>query len=386
MGATSRGIVVFPPDVPGMLAAAGLLRRLGPDHDLLALGPHEVARRLYGLSAEAELRPVYVVDLLPTDSVDTLLVPALDRFAEAGIPVTWVLGGGEPGELLDSLESRVVLWRDHGDSWRLVAAAHGDAAFAELAGAIIAGTHEPGATWRTVLEAASSSWDWPRVYDAVTQLALLRVPSAEDQAWATEQMTDVRRTLAALGYAAVSEVAGLRVAVLDDSALSARVRPEVVQGRRTDVEAVGFVAGPGRLRLVATDPRTDLCVLQTIPGLTEGLEEGTISGSITTPRAELSWPPGITAPAPIAALVDPNLFEQAPVVDDDVRIVRPPSERRAKGTDPDRLPPQDRELIGEVLGSPVPPAGRETGGAAPADLHPPAHRTDVEIQPVAPSS
>src|SRR5205823_8689482 len=149
----SDGVIAFPPDLPGILGAAALLRRLGPDHSLLALSPHEVARRLYGLSAEPVPRQVFVVDLVPADSLDTLLVPALHRFVAAGVRVTWVHGGDEPPALLEGLGDTIDLWAGREESWRLIADANGDLAFAELAEAIQARAGGAGATWRTVLEA-----------------------------------------------------------------------------------------------------------------------------------------------------------------------------------------------------------------------------------------
>ena len=392
MRAVSSGLVVFPPDLRGMLGAAALLRKLGSGHDLLALCPHEVARRLYGLSAEPELRQAYVVDLVPTDSVDTLLAPALERFAAAGVPVTWVDGDGELAALLapvPSVGDRVDLWDGAGESWRRVAERNGDGAFIELANTIEAQAEGSGAAWRSVLEAVASSWDWNRVYATVTALAGLGAPSAEEQAWAAEQAAEVDRVLAALKDAPVHEIAGLTVALLHEPALAARVRPEAAQGSRTDVDVIGFVSGPGRLHLVATTPQTDLCVLQEIPGLLGSLSEGVVSGSITPSRAEFSWRPEVTLPAPLSTLMDAALAEQATAVGEEARIVRPPSERMAKGTDPLRLAPQDRELIREVLGSPT--SDEEGDGSAPdsvdpasvkPDLHPPAHRTGVEIQPI----
>src|SRR5437867_13451624 len=109
MRALSGGAILFPPDLRGMLGAAALLRKLGPEHDLLTLEPHETARRLYGLSAEPVPRRVFVLDLVPTDSIDTLLVPALHRFVAAGVRVTWVYGSDEPSPLLQGLGDIITL-------------------------------------------------------------------------------------------------------------------------------------------------------------------------------------------------------------------------------------------------------------------------------------
>ncbi|HEY8201931.1 MAG TPA: hypothetical protein VII47_11310, partial [Actinomycetota bacterium] len=246
--------------------------------------------------------------------------------------------------------------------------------------AIEARSEGPGATWRMVLEAVSSSWDWCRLYTAVTELAQLAAPGSEEQAWAAEQITEIDRGLAVLEQAPVHEAGGLRVAVLHDSALSARVRPEVLCGRRTDVDAVGFVAGRGRLRLMAATPQTDLRALEEVPGLVQSLQAGVVSGSVSRARAEFSWYPGAVPPAPLSSLIDLALFDgAAPVAE--ARISRPPSDRRAKGSDPARLPPQDRKLISEALGSPCAgePAGSSGGGPATTACLP-AHRTGIEIE------
>jgi hypothetical protein len=219
----------------------------------------------------------------------------------------------------------------------------------------------------------------------VTGLARLGEPNADQRSWAVEQLTEVDRALAAVEDAPVKEMGGLRVAVVNNPLLAARVRPESLRTGRGDVDAVAFVAGPGRLRLIATTPGTDLSVLRDLPGLAEHLHgEAAISGSITTPRAELTWDPA-EPPAPICSLLDIELFEGADPVGAGARIDRPHAERRAKGIDPTRLGPQDRATIGEALGAGATPSGDESGEEPPG-LRRPAYRSGIEIQIVPPTS
>ncbi len=144
-------------------------------------------------------------------------------------------------------------------------------------------------------------------------------------------------------------------------------------------DAVAFVAGPGRLRVVATHPGADLSVLDGIPGIVEHMQDGAgISGSITAPRAEFSWQPDGDVPATICALLDLELFRSArpPAA---ARIERPLSERRAKGIDPSRLASADLEVIREALGGQpaTPPAGG--GTAIGVGVRSPVHRTGIEL-------
>lgn len=388
MRAISRGVIVFPPDVQGILGAAALLRRLGPDHDLLAVAAHEAARRLYGLSGEPVPRQVHVVDLVPSDSVDTLLVPALHRFAASGARAVWYHGRPEAATVLHALGDTVTLrMSDDGTpTWRLVATEAGDDPFIALCEGIetAEGTAKrPGTTWRMVLLAAASSWDWRRVYTAVTQLTRLAEPTADQRAWAVEQLGAVDRAFAALSEAPVAEMAGLSVAVLDDAALSASVRPELLRGGRSGIDAIACVAGPGRLRLVAATESTDLRCLQDVPGLCELLQEGSpLSGSITSERAELIWAPD-DVPAPICALLDLDHFGGAGPLDDGARIHRPLEDRRAKGTDPAWLPVQDHPVIREALGT---SNGRTVSATPRGGVRPPAHRTSIEIGVLPPQS
>jgi hypothetical protein len=387
MRAISGGVILFPPDVQGMLGAAALLRKLGPEHDLLALEAHEATRRLYGLSAEPVPRRVFVIDLVPTDSLDSLLVPTLHRFVAAGVRATWIYGRDEPSPLLEELGETITLLSGTTESWRLIVDASNDVDFGELADAIEARAEGPGTIWRMMLEAVSSSWDWQRVYSAVAELARLGVPGPEERAWAVEQLTDLDRALGALERAPVRKMGGLSVAVLGNSLLSARVRPEALCRGRTDVDAIALVAGPGRLHLVACTPANDLSVLQQVPGLVEHLRDGAVSGSITTPRAELSWAPD-DVPAPVSALLDVELFAGTGAVGTEARIRRPASDRRAKGSDSTRLAPQDRQVIREALGVPgAEDAGQDRGDTPIAEIHPPAYRSGIEIEivPIHPS-
>jgi hypothetical protein len=395
MRAMSGGVILFPPDVQGMLGAGALIRMLGPEYDLLAVSPHEATRRLYGLSAEPVPRRVYVVDVVPTDSLDTLLVPALHRFVGSGAPATWIYGRLEPPTLLEGLGDIITLHVDEGrEAWRIVVRMSGDQPYLKLADAIEAREEGPGMTWRMVLSAVASSWDWRRVYSAVTGLARLVVPEPGQRTWAVEQLNMVDRAMAALEKAPVRDCEGLKVAVVDDPEFSAKVRPEALQGVRTDVDAIAFIAGPGRLRVIAARQNADLSVLNASPGLLQLLQDGgAISGSITTPRAEFSWLPDEDVPAPICALLDLELFRTARPVES-ARIERPFSERRAKGIDPSRLAPQDLQIIREALGgdgrrgmavhatdrgTPVPV---RTGAPGLSEVRPPAYHTSIEIQVV----
>jgi hypothetical protein len=375
----SGGVILFPPDVEGIIGAAALVRRLGPEYDLLAVSPHETTRRLYGLSGEPVPRQVHVVDVVPTDSLDSLLVPALHRFVAAGSPVTWVYGRSEPPDLLRGLGDLIRLQTADGrEAWRIVAEAAGDRPFLAFADPISRG-NGPGTDWRMLLSAVASSFDWRRVYSAVTGLARLLATEESEGAWAVEQLEAVERARACVRNAPVQECRDLHVAVCEDPGFTATVRPEAVHGVRTDVDAVAFVAGPGRLRVVATHPGADLSVLDDVPGLVDQLQDGSgISGSITAPRAEFSWQPDGDVPTPICALLDLDLFRSArpPAA---ARIERPLSERRAKGIDRSRLAPADVDVIREALGGQpaAPPEGDLT--AVREGVRSPAHRTSVEL-------
>jgi len=152
-------------------------------------------------------------------------------------------------------------------------------------------------------------------------------------------------------------------------------------GGAADVDAVAFVAGPGRLRVVAARPGADLSAFDPSPGWWSTCRTGPVPrGAITASRAELSWQPGEDVPAPICALLDLDLFRSGRPDVAAARSGRPPPDRRAKGLDPGRLAPGDLEVIREALGGGAGTGPAQEGGTAPAaGIRSPAHRNGIEI-------
>jgi hypothetical protein len=277
----ARDLVLAPADTSGFLAAAALRRRT-PLAEVRFLWSRELSRRLAAVADEEEPPRVVVVDLLPVDSVDTLLLPALTTLNERGVRTAWYYGREEAAPALLALSNLADVVYDEGvPAWRLVIG-DSDPDFAALAERVIASE----TAWRTVLKALTTSWDWGRIYAALDRLAALEAPGEKEVSWATAQLVESERAETLVAGAPVREVAETRVAVVSDPAIPARLRPEVFRSARPGVDAIAF-AGSTRLIVVTTHEDGDLSFLKTVADDPE-LTSGRVGGQ----RADFVWRPG----------------------------------------------------------------------------------------------
>jgi len=388
-------IILFPPAVEGLLGAAAALRWVGREQDLQALAPHETARRLYGLAAEPQPRNVIMIDVVPTDSVDTLVLPAVQRLLGAGRTVSWYLGRGD-GASPDAPGPVPGLHLVRGEAgWHAICEETGDQQFALVAAAIL-GLETADArciAWREVLAAVSTSWDWTRLYASVRRLAALGEPDPAEMQWAAGQIGEVSQAGEAIRQAPVRTLAGARVAVVDDQTIAAKVRLDTLAGERPDVDAVAFVSGPGRLKVIATPSGKGLGFLDALDGLEEDIEDGVqLAGSIWEGAASLSWNPE-AVPAPIGALVAPELFRSTDPADIAAagQISHDAGNRIAKGLDAASLAPEDRAILREGLSGEQGSADDEWPSDSPGQTRPdkagadrPALRTGERLLPTHP--
>lgn len=366
-------VILFPPEPEGMLAGAALRRQFGLDQDFQILGPSELARRVFGFAAEPGPRRIVVGDLAPSDSVQTLLVPALARLAEGGCRVRWIYGREEPASMLHTFADLIDLTYEEGaGGWRLVLPGREDTPFQKLAERIE--SEAPTDPWRIMLAALSTSWDWPRLYGASIRLAGLDAPGSDDLAWARGQVTEVERARRAVAAAPVRELDSALMAVVGDPTIRARVRLDVLRRVRTDVDAIAFAGGPGRLSVITTSEERDLSFLREAEGLLVELHRGLpLAGSISGVRAEFAWTPG-KVPDAIVRLLGNGLPADGPAsrrVGNAGRIHHPLDERIAKGLH--GVPPADRSLLAEGLGAsgtarPVPSGEEVAGVGAPIEV------------------
>lgn len=335
-------LFVAPADPDGALAIAALRRRFGP-HDFQFLRESEVARRLAGLATEPNPSAPWIVDLVPSDSVDTLLMPALAALERAGARASWVYGRRQqPPVAIEALRDHAELVVEPGTpSWQLLCR-QGDDDFCELGAEIRDRSTERGSAWATVLDALASSWDWSRLYGSVLSLARLETPDEQTLQWARSHLETVYGVRAAVRDAPVKAVDGVRVAIAPDPLAGARVRAEALRDVRTDVDAVIVCAGPGRMSIVTSSPSAANALY------------GSFSGVATaTPGLviDLAWSPGRTPPEIRAVLGDEACAAaaEAPPAGQAGRIEHPAAARIAKGIDPGAIPEADRPVIAKGL-------------------------------------
>ncbi|MGH2820251.1 MAG: hypothetical protein ACRDJ5_06335 [Actinomycetota bacterium] len=334
-------IILAPPDTSGFLGAAALRRRL-PGSDVAFLWPHELSRRVAALADEPNCPVTWVADLVPTDSVRSLLIPSLQRLVDRDVRAVWYYGRAEPAPALQALGDVVELHYEEGaGTWRL-ARGQEDEGFLALADDIEGTSGGTGAGWRLMLRALTTSWDWARIYGSLESLVVLRPTTVSDLAWARGQLAEAERAESLVVRAEVRDVDGVLLAVVTDPMIPARVRPETFQGLRGDVDALAFLGGPGRLVIVlerAGEPPGFLRILAEDPGLTVG--------SLAGPRTDVVWRPG-TVPESVAGLFgrrDFEAIEDEPPAGESARIAHAPDERIAKGLRPARLDAGDRRAV-----------------------------------------
>ncbi len=197
-----------------------------------------------------------------------------------------------------------------------------------------------------MLRALSTSWDWARIYRGVDALAGLEMPRDDEARWAQEQLGLVDRTAKTIADAPVRTVGAARVATVTIRRSAAPVCVEGLAGVRDDVDAVAFLAGPGRLKVIATSPG-GLAFLDEVEGLKTDFEQHVMAGCVTPGLAELTWTPG-SVPTSAAVLVGEEAVDRAS------------SRGRCGGTDraapegskrlhPARLAPEDLASLREAL-------------------------------------
>lgn len=339
-------LLIATPDVSGILALAALRRRFGPQ-DYQFLRVNEVARRLSALAGEPSPSAPWVVDLVPTDSVETLLVPALHGLTRRGARATWVYGRAErPPKALNEIANCADLMVEPGTpSWKLVCR-RGDEDYCALSAEIQDASTERGSAWSEVLRALSSSWDWTRMYRAVNSLASLRTPDEETLTWARALLNDVERARAAAAEAPVRSPDGLRLAVVVDPLVGPRVRCDTIRDARDDVDGIVVTAGPGRLTVVATTPEAVSHLFEEFSELASQVAPG--------PLVNLAWNPK-DPPKGILKLLGQELHAtmlESPPPRGFALIDHPDSQRVAKGMDADAIPENDRAAIEEALDKP----------------------------------
>jgi hypothetical protein len=351
-------MILAPPDTGGLLAAAALRRQLGLDQDVQFLWGRELARRLSALADEPEPTAPVVVDLLPTDSVQSLVVPALERLDERGVQARWYYGLPEPAPALLALSELIDLVYEEGaHSWRLVLKEHRDANFLQLADAIEGESTEQGRAWRMVLRAITTSWDWTRIYESLASLASLESVSESESAWARSQLSEAERADALVRAAPTRSVQGTTVAVVSDPTIPARVRPEIFHSARPDADAIAFVAGPARVVFLTTHAGGHIAFLKDLEA-----DERLTVGSIGGPRVDVAWRPG-PLPTTIASIVGAEAFEEAgtsPGAGAVARVSHHASERIAKGLDTAQLAPDDLSVIMKGLEASTDQDGKRT--------------------------
>lgn len=334
-------VILAPPDTSGFLGAAALRRHL-PRSDVALVWGHEVSRRISALADEPNAALVHVADLVPTDSVQGLLVPSLQRLLERGLRAAWYYGRDEPAPVLRTLGDLVDLRYEEGVStWRLVCGDR-DTAFIAFAEAIERESEDGGAGWRLVLRALTTSWDWTRIYGSLDALADLRRATEDDVAWSRAQLAEAERAETLVARAEVADVAGVNIAIITDHTIPARVRPEIFRELRADVDGLAFPGGPGRLVIVlrrAGEPPQFLRTLSEDPALT--------IGSLAGRRTDVVWRPG-SVPESVARFFARELFEAIdaePSATESARITHTTEERIAKGLNMSRLDARDREAL-----------------------------------------
>jgi hypothetical protein len=355
MRSRSSQIILTPPDSSGLLAAAALRRRLAGG-DVALVWPHELSRRVAALADEPGAARTSVIDLVPTDSVQSLLIPSLRRLADQGLRAVWYYGRDEPAPALQALGDLVAVRYEEGaHTWRL-ACAERDKEFRDYAEAIESGSDERGIGWRLVLRALTTSWDWTRIYGSLDMLVELQTAVERDVAWAREQLAEAERAESLVARAEVRHVGGTSIAVITDYTIPARVRPEIFRELRGDVDALAFVGGPGRLVIVlgrAGESPVFLRKLSADPVLS--------IGSLAGPRIDVAWRPG-RVPESVARLLGRRIFEsieaEVPVTES-ARITHTTDERIAKGLHASRLDTGDREALLEGIREHVRDEGRK---------------------------
>ena len=343
----AQHILLVPPDVPGFLAAAAWLRNGGMDGDIQIVAPHELSRRLFGLSTEPVKRQVMVVDLVPTDSIDSLLVPALTTFRDAGMPVHFLYGDRDLPEPPQAIRELAEIRTEKAPSWRVVAGSE-DREYSALVDALERGPLRE--EWIPYLKALGTSWDWPRIYGALRKLAALSPLSDEEREWSSYQMNEVQRCRSVVGTAPIRTIDDIRVAVVLEP-VAAHVRPEVLAGVRGEVDAVAFAGGPNRLVILGTRPYFDLCTIPPIHSLTESADNSRWMVQVADGRVELAWP-GDDRPPHIEMLLGDALMREMSGLNSPVpsaMVVHPIDQRGAKGLRHQELHPRDMHRIRQAF-------------------------------------
>lgn len=343
----ARNVLLVPPDVPGYLAAAAWLRNGGMDGDVQIVAPHELSRRLLGLSTEPVKRQVTVVDLVPTDSIDSLLVPALTAFRDAGIPVRFLFGDRDLPEPPQAIRDLTEIRSEKAPSWRVVAGSE-DREYSALADALETGPMRE--EWIPYLKALGTSWDWPRIYGALRNLAALLPLSEEERQWSSHQMNEVQRCRSVVGTAPIRTIDDIRVAVVLEP-VAAHVRPEVLAGVRGEVDAVAFAGGPNRLVILGTLPDFDLCTIPQIAQLTEADRDSQWTVQVADGRVELTWPPE-NRPPQVESLLGEALTGEMSGLNSPVpaaKVVHSIGQRGAKVLHRQELHPLDMQRIRQAF-------------------------------------
>jgi hypothetical protein len=352
-------IALCPPDAEGMLAAAAVIRREDRACDIQFLAPHELSRRVFGLVDDPHLSDLMIIDLIPTDSLEGLLLPALEQLRKRGVRLRWLYGRMDPAPALLALsELADIVYEEGAGAWRLVCGDRAggspapDHELSRFLQAIQTGSERPRSAWQGVLAALSTSWDWARIYECAGALSRCEPPAEEQKRWAYEQLVEVERAKNVVASVPVRRTGAASVAVVTDSTIPARVRPEVFRHLRPDADAIAFGAGPGRLTIVATRTGADVSSLPDLRELELDLDAPglSMSGTLSRPRVDLAWTPEAT-PASIKRLLgEPAMTEirDRPEPGPVARVVRRPEERISKGLDLEALHPMDREVLREL--------------------------------------
>lgn len=344
--------MIFAPVEPsGFLAAAALKRAHGSEQDVHLLSRHELARRIYGLTFNSALGKLTIVDLAPTDSVDTLLAPAIERLAKAGLGVRWYYQHPQPIPELETLRDRVrLIYTREQPVWGRVVEESGDQQFR---GFMQKAEQE---AWRQYLVALATSWDWSRIYRAVDALSRLEAVPAAELAWSTRQLAEVDRARDAVATARSANLGSISVAIVDDLTIPARVRPAVLRDVRSEVDAVALFRGPTNLQLLWNRPDVDLAFLLELDGVPEAIEEGRLEASVFRSHADVVWS-GDPPPAVAELLLDTGALDdlsQAAAATQSSKVLHRDPDRIAKGLGRGLSSP-DPLVVTQAVGGSEPP-------------------------------
>ncbi|HYN99336.1 MAG TPA: hypothetical protein VEU28_06645, partial [Actinomycetota bacterium] len=232
-------------------------------------------------------------------------------------------------------------------SWRVVAGSE-DREYSALADALETGPMRE--EWIPYLKALGTSWDWPRIYGALRNLAALLPLSEEERQWSSHQMNEVQRCRSVVGTAPIRTIDDIRVAVVLEP-VAAHVRPEVLAGVRGEVDAVAFAGGPNRLVILGTLPDFDLCTIPQIAQLTEADRDSQWTVQVADGRVELTWPPE-NRPPQVESLLGEALTGEMSGLNSPVpaaKVVHSIGQRGAKVLHRQELHPLDMQRIRQAF-------------------------------------